>query len=188
MRLQTARLILALPGPAAGARAVAYYVDNRAHLDPWEPPRPDGFYTEGHHAEKLGRDLRDLDDGKGARFLIFGRDEGISGPVLGLVNFSQVVRGPLQSCFLGYSLAERATGKGLITEALRAAIPFAWDTLRLHRIQASYVPTNERSARVLRRLGFSVEGYARDYLWVGGAWRDHIMTALLNPDYRPPWG
>ena len=53
-------------------------------------------------------------------------------------------------------------------------------------IQAAYVPANERSGRLLRRLGFTVEGYARDYLYIGGAWRDHIVTARTRPEAGPP--
>jgi ribosomal-protein-alanine N-acetyltransferase len=60
--------------------------------------------------------------------------------------------------------------------------------LGFHRIMANYLPHNERSGRLLRRLGFVVEGYARDYLYIHGAWRDHILTALTNPDPRPPGG
>ncbi len=74
----------------------------------------------------------------------------------------------------------------MMSEALSRAIPFVFDAFRLHRIQANYVPTNERSGRVLRELGFVVEGYARDYLFVGGRWRDHVLTALINPAAPPP--
>jgi ribosomal-protein-alanine N-acetyltransferase len=66
-------------------------------------------------------------------------------------------------------------------EALEAAIRYAFDELRLHRIMANYVPTNERSGRVLRRLGFVIEGYARDYLFIGGRFMDHVLTSLTNP-------
>ena len=54
--------------------------------------------------------------------------------------------------------------------------------LRMHRIMANYLPTNERSGSLLRRLGFKVEGYARDYIYINGAWRDHILTSLVNDD------
>ena len=65
-------------------------------------------------------------------------------------------------------------------EAAKLAIHYALYELRLHRIMANYLPTNERSARLLRRLGFVVEGYARDYLYINGAWRDHILTSLTH--------
>jgi len=71
-------------------------------------------------------------------------------------------------------------------EALRGTIPVAADRLSLHRIMAGYVPDNARSARLLQRLGFEVEGYARDYLWINGAWRDHVQTALILPDASAP--
>ncbi|MCK6430817.1 MAG: GNAT family N-acetyltransferase, partial [Burkholderiaceae bacterium] len=70
--------------------------------------------------------------------------------------------------------------RGLMTEALAACIDFAFGALRLHRIQANYMPENERSGRLLARLAFEREGYAKDYLFIDGAWRDHVLTARLN--------
>ena len=51
----------------------------------------------------------------------------------------------------------------------------------MHRVMASYIPVNERSGRLLKKLGFIVEGYARDYIYINGSWRDHILTSLVNP-------
>jgi ribosomal-protein-alanine N-acetyltransferase len=73
-----------------------------------------------------------------------------------------------------------------MSEALRAGIAYVFETLGFHRIQANHLPANERSARLLRRLGFSVEGYARDYLYINGAWRDHVLTSLTSPRPRVP--
>ena len=73
-----------------------------------------------------------------------------------------------------------------MSEALGAGIGHIFGPLALHRIMANYLPTNERSGRLLRRLGFVVEGFARDYLYIDGAWRDHILTALTSPDATPP--
>jgi len=70
-----------------------------------------------------------------------------------------------------------------MAEALRALIAYAFGELGFHRIMANYIPTNERSGLLLRRLGFVVEGYARDYLEIDGAWRDHVLTSLTNPNY-----
>ena len=74
----------------------------------------------------------------------------------------------------------------LMTEAVAAAIRYAFEDLRLHRVKAAYLPTNERSGRLLRRLGFVVEGYARDYLLIQGRWQDQVLVALINPDWRAP--
>jgi len=74
-----------------------------------------------------------------------------------------------------------------MSEALRAGDGFAFEELRLHRIMANYRPENERSARLLERLGFVREGIARDYLFVDGAWRDHVLTSLTHPGFDPTW-
>ena len=69
----------------------------------------------------------------------------------------------------------------------RATNAFAFAELRLHRIMANYRPENTRSAQVLERLGFRREGIAHDYLFIDGAWRDHVLTALVHPTYDPSW-
>ena len=67
-------------------------------------------------------------------------------------------------------------------EALSAAINYTFVTLGLHRVVANYIPNNKRSARLLARLGFEIEGRARKLLLINGEWRDHILTAKINPD------
>ena len=181
VRLVTERLVLSLPGPEAARRVLAYLLDNRDHLAPWEPPLPEGYLTMGYQADRLARAYEELAEDRAVRLYLVDRDDE-GGDILGALNFTQISRGGFQSCTLGYALAHRAEGKGLMQEALRAAIDFVWQELQLHRIQANYMPTNARSGRLLRRLGFVVEGYARDYLLIDGVWRDHILTAL----YRPP--
>jgi ribosomal-protein-alanine N-acetyltransferase len=180
VRLVTERLVLSLPGPEAAGRVLSYLMDSRAHLAPWEPPLPEGYLTLDYQADRLARAREELAADRAVRLYLFDRDnEG--GPVLGTANFTQISRGGFQSCMLGYALARSAEGKGLMQEALRAAIDHVWRELMLHRIQATYMPTNERSGRLLRRLGFVIEGYARDYLLIDGAWRDHILAALYRP-------
>ena len=73
-----------------------------------------------------------------------------------------------------------------MTEALSAAIPFVFETIGMHRIMANYMPANERSGALLRKLGFEVEGFARNYLYINGGWQDHILTALTNPNPSEP--
>jgi ribosomal-protein-alanine N-acetyltransferase len=183
--IATERLLLTQLPPEAAARMADFQTANREHLAPWEPPRPAAFFTEGYWREQLARNLRETADDVSLRLQLLTAGD-VDGPVLGICNFTQIVRGPLQGCYLGFALHHGATGRGLMTEAAEAGIRFCFRELGLHRIAATHHPANERSARVLRRLGFVIEGYARDYLYVAGAWRDGVLTARTNPDAPVP--
>lgn len=72
-------------------------------------------------------------------------------------------------------------------EALQRTISYVFEELRLHRIHANYIPNNVRSGRLLARLGFAIEGYAKDYLFINDAWRDHVLTSLTNQHFNARW-
>ncbi len=180
-RLVTARLVLDVPEPEAAPRVAAYFVRNEEHLAPWEPPRAAGFTGEAFWRERLAKSRLDLLDGQALRFFVFKGDE-----VVGSVNFTQIARGPFQACYLGYSIDRALEGQGYMSEALRAAIGHVFEQVRLHRIMANHLPENTRSGKLLGKLGFVVEGVARQYLFINGAWRDHVLTALTNPKPMTP--
>jgi ribosomal-protein-alanine N-acetyltransferase len=203
--LRSERLLLTLPDPGAAEAHLRFAEENREHLVPWEPPLPADYYTLPFWQQRLRKNLDEYEQGLSLRLSIFWRpgvhpDSPPVGPpgsaqaplrkgaVLGNCNFGNFVWGAFHAATLGYRLDHRAEGQGIMTEALRCAIGHLFREMGFHRIQANYRPTNERSAAVLRRLGFVVEGYARDYLFIDGAWRDHVLTALTNPDMpgRPP--
>lgn len=177
--LETARLVLRLPNAEDADRFVDYFSRNRRHLKPWSAPRPKGFYTSRFWRDRLPFALTELEHGSAVRFILFKRNAP-EGPIIGDANLSQIARGPFQACYLGYSLDEAHLGQGLMTEALTAIVDYAFEELHLHRVMANYIPTNERSGRLLERLGFTVEGYAKNYLFIDGAWRDHVLTARTN--------
>lgn len=182
--IETKRLVITQPPPEDAHLVLEYYAANREHLEPWEPGRTREFYTERHWAERLRRNRVDLEQDQALRlFLLLRPDDPSEEPsdVVGSVNFTQFFRGPSMACKLGFSLGQRHEGQGLMREALEAAIDFVFDELNFHRIEAAYQPHNQRSGGLLKRLGFVVEGYARDYLHLAGAWRDHILTAKTNP-------
>lgn len=183
--LETGRLRITLADPDLAPRMADFVRTNRDHLAPWSPERPADYYSADYWRRRAAELRNDYDRGLSACFMVRRREQP-DGPVIGEVNLTNIVRGPLQSCFLGYALDRAAVGQGLMREAAGAVIAFAFRDLRLHRIAASYLPVNERSGRTLRALGFTVEGYARDYLFLAGAWRDHILTSLVNPDLRAP--
>lgn len=85
---------------------------------------------------------------------------------------------------MGYALAENEQGQGYMTEALQVAVEYVFKELNMHRVMANYIPQNQRSGNVLMRLGFVVEGYAREYLLINGQWQDHTLTSLTNKDWQ----
>jgi [ribosomal protein S5]-alanine N-acetyltransferase len=183
--IKTTRLLLTLPGVEAAPRVLAYVKENEEHFAPWTPPVPSSYYTESYWRERLASARSEFKRGQSLRLIFFERQH-TNERVIGDCSFTEIIRGPFQACFLGYKLDVRAVGQGLMYEALEAAIAYVFDDLKLHRIMANYMPANERSGRLLRRLGFNVEGYARDYLFIAGGWRDHILTALHHPKPAPP--
>lgn len=182
--IETERLLLTIPEPDAASRMLAFVEENREHLAQWTALPPPGYYTLDYWREHLASAREDFKRGQSMRLVLFHK-ENPAGRVVGVCNFFSIMRAAFQACYLGYNLDKDAVGQGLMDEALRAAIRYAFDDLRLHRIMANYRPINERSGKLLRRLGFTVEGYARDYLFIAGEWRDHIMTALTNPNFKP---
>ena len=178
---QTSRLLLTEPEDADAPRLLAYAVKNRDALAPWEPTRSDSYFTLAYWDQQISI-VRDQNQaGTRIQFLLLD-NSAPTGPLIGQCTLSNVVRGAFQAAYLGYSLDRDDWGKGLMHEALSVVIEYGFGTLKLHRIMANYMPRNERSGRVLRCLGFTVEGYARDYLKIAGQWEDHILTAITNRD------
>jgi ribosomal-protein-alanine N-acetyltransferase len=163
---------------------LAFAEDNRTHLARWSPPEPPDYFTEEFWRKYFATAREDFLQGRSLKLVMLDVNDP-AGRVIGECNFSNFMRGPFQACFLGYKIDYRDEGRGLMFEALTAAIAYTFDVLRMHRIMANYLPINERSGKLLRRLGFTIEGYARDYLLIDGEWRDHILTALTNEKLKP---
>lgn len=105
--------------------------------------------------------------------------------LLGHIEISQIARGNFQSAYLGYAIDAEHRGRGYMTEALQLALRHAFRTLRLHRLEANVEPGNEASLALVRRAGFTREGFSRRYLKLRGRWRDHERWALLAEEWRP---
>lgn len=175
--LHTPRLLLQPPQAADAAALLDYQLRNRTHLQAWEPRRDAAYFTiEGVTARIAAASAQMAADS--ALHLLLRRVD--DGALIGECAFTNIVRGPFQACYLGFSLCQQAEGQGWMAEALRAALAHVFNELALHRVMANYRPENRRSAALLKRLGFEEEGRARDYLYIDGAWRDHILTALIK--------
>jgi ribosomal-protein-alanine N-acetyltransferase len=114
--------------------------------------------------------------GDGFEFMLVRRRS--DGAIAGYFDVSQIIRGPLQSAFLGYGGVASLAGQGYMSEGLGLLLRHVFEELRLHRIEANIQPGNERSLALVRRAGFVREGYSERYLKIGGRWRDHERWAI----------
>lgn len=154
---------------------------SRAFLTPWEPTWPVDDLERGAFRRRIKRYQQEIRNDHGYPFFVFrSRDHAI----LGGLTLSYVRRGVTQSCALGYWMGAPHAGQGVMTQAVRAVLPFAFETLRLHRVEAACLPTNGASIRLLEKVGFTREGYARRYLCINGYWQDHLLYAMVDED-RP---
>lgn len=155
--------------------------ESRAFLTPWEPTWARDDLSRAAFRRRLKHYARDIREDHAYPFFIFrAEDEAL----LGGVTASNVRRGVAQTCSIGYWIGRPYAHQGYMTAALRALVPFAFDTLGLHRIEAACLPSNEASMGLLIKCGFEREGYARRYLRINGAWQDHVLFALLAEDVR----
>jgi len=176
--LTTPRTSITLLAPFQADLMARFRCDNQAHLVAWEPRRSKEFYTEAFWQMQLRLALSDFRRGHSVSLAILDPD---AREVLGVCNYTNIVRGTFQSCHLGYALAKRWQGQGIMFEALQASLVYVFNDLQLHRVMANYLPHNHRSGDLLQRLGFNVEGQAEQFLKINGRWEDHVLTSLINP-------
>ncbi len=177
--LETDRLIVEPASLRHAEAMLAYYIRNREHLEPWEPARHPKFYELDYQRGVIERSLASDTE---KRFVGIDRE---TSAIVASVNLSNVRRGVNQSAIIGYSVDAASQGRGYATTCAGAVMRYAFDVMNLHRLETSYNPINARSGRVLRKLGFVVEGYARDYLRIDGNWNDAILVGRTNEAWRP---
>ncbi|ADZ71808.1 GNAT family N-acetyltransferase [Polymorphum gilvum] len=158
---------------------------SRAFLTPWEPLWPADDLSRGAFRRRLRRYARERRDGRSYPFLLFSTADD---RLIGGATLSNIRRGVSQSCSLGYWMGAPFAGQGYMSRAVALIVPFCFDVLHLHRIEAACLPHNVPSIRLLHRSGFLQEGCARGYLCINGAWQDHLLFACLADDPRPGVG
>lgn len=181
VRLETARLVLREPEEADAPALLLYHQFNEERFARWEPDHPDDL---AYHLRWVRWRRGESAIGRGLALLAL--DRTAPDALVAIVNLYDIQAGSTHSAMLGYSVDGAYEGKGYAREAIVAVTAHAFDALDLHRLTANYHPANERSGALLRRLGFVVEGYARDMIYLRGTWRDHILTSLTNPGWRTP--
>ncbi|MGH2819950.1 MAG: GNAT family N-acetyltransferase [Actinomycetota bacterium] len=154
-------------------------VRNRDFFEPFEPCHDDSFYTLEAQRAQIGLDLQRREADLGYVLGTFSSD----GRLIGWVSLSQVFRRAFQNAVMGYAIDRAHNGRGYATEAVRGTLRFAFEELGLHRVQASVMPRNLASVRVLEKAGFRYEGLARRYLQINGAWEDHRLFAITAEEW-----
>ena len=180
--ISSKRLLLRIGTKEDVSEILNYFYQNQEHLAPWQPLWHSNFLTQEFWLEEVEKNSKEFQGDYSLKLFIFNKTNFPK--IIGQINFNNFVRGAAQFCYLGYSLAEIEQGKGYMAEALQLAINYVFKKLNMHRLIANYIPYNQRSGNVLKRLGFVVEGYARDYLLINGQWQDHILTSLRNKDWQ----
>jgi [ribosomal protein S5]-alanine N-acetyltransferase len=149
----------------------------------WEPRRlpgqPDVTTDRDAFAVRCSARERERQLGTGYGFGVF-----VDGCFAGEINLSAIQRGPFQSAYIGYWIDERHAGRGYTPEALVVLARFAFDDLRLHRIQIAIIPRNTASRRVVEKLKVREEGVAERYLEINGVWEDHVRYAVTAEEWQ----
>lgn len=176
----TSHLILSTPSKEDYSSLHDFENRNKNHLLKWEstihPNIENKPSIEEERLKRLENWIKEYFEGKSIRFFI--RTQERPDTIIGICNFTQIFHGSFQACYLGYKIDHEYQGKGFMSEALQASIRYVFEELHLHRIMANYMPSNIRSAKLLQRLGFTIEGYAKNYLLINNKWEDHVLTAL----------
>jgi ribosomal-protein-alanine N-acetyltransferase len=154
---------------------------SRHHLTIWEPQWARDELSRSAFRRRLRQYQRELREDQGYAFLIF---RSADATLLGGLSISNVRRGVAQAASIGYWIGVPHIRRGHMSDAVKACLPFAFNTLGLHRLEAACLPHNVPSQRVLEKAGFKREGMARRYLKINGVWQDHDLFALLQDDAR----
>lgn len=154
--------------------------NNKRYWTIFEPRQEARFYTVSSQQQKIRESLFQMRDRREYNFGIYDK---ISKSLIGHISLYSIKRLPFSSGFIGYSIDENNTGKGVGTEAVGLVTKFAFEKVGLHRVEAYVSPRNEGSIIVLERAGYLCEGLLRQLLYINGVWEDHYMYAQIESDF-----
>lgn len=154
--------------------------ESRSFLKPWEPAWPRDDLTRTAFKKRVKRYQREIREDLAYPFMIFN---SANDEIMGGVTLSYIRRGVAQAGCVGYWVGVRYIRRGVMTRAMETLLPFAFETLKLNRLEAACLPNNAGSIALLEKVGFQREGYARRYLCINGVWQDHLLYAMLAHDF-----
>ncbi len=152
---------------------------SRDFLTPWEPTWPVDDLTRSSFRRRIKRYCEDQRNDLAYAFFVFRKYDDV---LLGGLTLANIRRGCAQAGSLGYWMGAPYARQGYMTAAVRAIVLFAFETLKLHRLEAACIPANVASVRLLEKTSFKREGFARQYLCIDRIWQDHLLFARLKDD------
>jgi len=159
---------------------LSFYEDNRFLFEPWEPKRGCNFYTLAYQKASLTAEYNQMAEGKLLRYWVFLKDN--PDEIIGSICFQNLLKGPYQTCSLGYKFSHKHLHQGYALESIHKCTEIIFEEYHLHRIEAFIMPNNEPSLRLIDQLFFLCEGISYSYAKINGIWTDHKRYALINPD------
>ena len=175
LRLEGFRVYLRPPKRSDMDDWISVRSKNREFLEPFEPTWPQNCLTSEFFNKRLKRMTSDWQSDRAYSFFIFLNESDV---FIGGVNINNVARGASQSATLGYWLSKDQQRSGYMSEALRQIIIYAFEELKLHRLNAGCLLDNQPSISLLKKLGFEEEGMAKKFVQINGKWQDHKLFGL----------
>lgn len=152
-------------------------------LQPWEPTWDPSDKKRSAFRQRMKRYQAELKSGKSISLFIFSdKISDNEKTLVGGLTIANIRRGVSQSCTLGYWMGEPFAGKGTMSKAVKRIIPYVFNDLKLHRLEAAAISSNKPSISLLENCGFQFEGKVRKYLKINGEWQDHRLYSILADD------
>lgn len=177
MRIDGDRIYIRLLDISDAEAVLDLQLRNKEFFKHYTTTKNEDFYTLKVQEEIIKENIIKKENDESYSFGIFTKS---SDELIGNVALNEVLRSSLQSCFIGYYLDMQHNGKGYMTEVVKLLVKYAFEDLKLHRIEAGVMPHNIRSMRVLEKAGFMKEGIARKNVKINGVWEDHQVLAIVN--------
>lgn len=177
---ETDRLLLKELDKSDADKVLAFYDENRAIFEPWEPQRDKNFYTHSYQKASLTAEKNLMAEGKLLRYWLFKKEA--PDDIIGSICFQNICREPYRSCSLGYKISKCHQHQGYAQESIHKCIEIVFNEYHLHRIEAFIMEENKSSLQLIKRLAFQYEGLCFSYARIGGIWADHRRYTLINPE------
>ncbi len=174
----TPRLNLKLLNKDAADQVLTFYEENKDIFELWEPKRVNHFYTTAYQKASLSAEYHQMLEGKLLRYWVFLKDNPCE--IVGSFCFQNFLKGPYQSCSLGYKFSKKYQHQGYAQESIRKGLELLFEENPIHRVEAFIMPDNLPSLRLIEKLGFQYEGLSYSYASINGIWADHCRYSIIN--------